>query len=88
MVGPTHSFSHSANNRRHSIKPRSLAGFGSGIGGIPETQEMLDYCAKHNIVTDIELIPIQKNQRSLRTHSQEQRQIPLHDRHAILEGVT
>jgi uncharacterized zinc-type alcohol dehydrogenase-like protein len=36
---------------------RSLAG--SGIGGIPETQEMLDYCAKHNIVSDIELIPIQ-----------------------------
>jgi uncharacterized zinc-type alcohol dehydrogenase-like protein len=37
---------------------RSLAG--SGIGGIPETQEMLDYCAKHNIVSDIELIPIQR----------------------------
>lgn len=30
----------------------------SSIGGIPETQEMLDYCAKHNIVSDIELIPI------------------------------
>lgn len=37
---------------------RSLAG--SLIGGIPETQEMLDYCAEHNIVSDIELIPIQK----------------------------
>jgi uncharacterized zinc-type alcohol dehydrogenase-like protein len=37
---------------------RSLAG--SGIGGIPETQEMLDYCAEKNIVSDIELIPIQK----------------------------
>jgi len=33
---------------------RSLAG--SGIGGIPETQEMLDYCAKHDITSDIELI--------------------------------
>ena len=33
---------------------RSLAG--SGIGGIPETQEMLDYCAKHGIGSDIELI--------------------------------
>lgn len=33
---------------------RSVAG--SSIGGIPETQEMLDYCAKHNIVSDIELI--------------------------------
>jgi len=29
---------------------------GSGIGGIPETQEMLDFCAEHNIVSDIELI--------------------------------
>jgi uncharacterized zinc-type alcohol dehydrogenase-like protein len=33
---------------------------GSGLGGIKETQEMLDYCAKHRIVSDIELIPIQK----------------------------
>jgi uncharacterized zinc-type alcohol dehydrogenase-like protein len=33
---------------------------GSAIGGIPETQEMLDFCAKHQIVSDIELIPIQK----------------------------
>ena len=30
----------------------------SGIGGIPETQEMLDYCAKHGIASDIELIGI------------------------------
>jgi alcohol dehydrogenase (NADP+) len=37
---------------------RSLAG--SGIGGIRETQEMLDYCAEKNIVSDIELIPVQK----------------------------
>jgi len=33
---------------------RSLAG--SAIGGLPETQEMLDYCAEHNIVSDIEII--------------------------------
>jgi uncharacterized zinc-type alcohol dehydrogenase-like protein len=31
---------------------------GSGIGGIAETQEMLDFCAEHNIVSDIELINI------------------------------
>lgn len=31
---------------------------GSGIGGIKETQEMLDFCAEHNIVSDIELIDI------------------------------
>ena len=35
---------------------------GSLIGGLPETQEMLDYCAEHNIVADVELIPIQKIQ--------------------------
>jgi uncharacterized zinc-type alcohol dehydrogenase-like protein len=33
---------------------------GSLIGGLAETQEMLDYCGKHKIVSDIELIPIQK----------------------------
>ncbi len=33
---------------------------GSMIGGIAETQEMLDYCAEHDIVSDIEIIPIQK----------------------------
>jgi uncharacterized zinc-type alcohol dehydrogenase-like protein len=33
---------------------------GSMIGGIKETQEMLDYCAEHNIMSDVEVIPIQK----------------------------
>ena len=33
---------------------------GSMIGGLPETQEMLDYCATHNILSDIELIPMSK----------------------------
>lgn len=37
---------------------RSLSG--SLIGGIKETQEMLDFCGKHNITADIELIPIEK----------------------------
>jgi uncharacterized zinc-type alcohol dehydrogenase-like protein len=50
-------------------KPAEIAAFplilgrrslgGSLIGGIPETQEMLDYCAKHGITSDIEMIPIQ-----------------------------
>ena len=40
------------------IPRRSVAG--SAIGGVPETQEMLDYCAAHNIVSDVEVIPIQK----------------------------
>jgi alcohol dehydrogenase (NADP+) len=37
---------------------RSLSG--SPIGGIKETQEMLDFCGKHNITADVEVIPIQK----------------------------
>ena len=37
---------------------RSIAG--SLIGGIAETQEMLDFCAEHGIVADIEMIPAQK----------------------------
>lgn len=51
-------------------KPLSLASFGlifgnrsvsgSNIGGIAQTQEMLDFCGKHNITADVEVIPIQK----------------------------
>jgi uncharacterized zinc-type alcohol dehydrogenase-like protein len=33
---------------------------GSGIGGVKETQEMLNYCAEKNIVADVEVIPIQQ----------------------------
>jgi uncharacterized zinc-type alcohol dehydrogenase-like protein len=33
---------------------------GSSIGGLAETQEMLDFCSKHNITSDVEVIPIQK----------------------------
>ena len=33
---------------------------GSLIGGIKETQEMLDYCGEHGIVSDVEVIPVQK----------------------------
>ncbi len=40
------------------MKRRHLAG--SLIGGIAETQEMLDFCGQHQIVSDIEMIPIQK----------------------------
>ena len=40
------------------FRRRSLAG--SIIGGIRETQEMLDFCAEHGVTSDIELIPIQK----------------------------
>jgi uncharacterized zinc-type alcohol dehydrogenase-like protein len=37
---------------------RSLSG--SNIGGLPETQEMLDFCGANNITADVELIPIQQ----------------------------
>lgn len=48
-----------------SVGPFLLAGArrtlaGSLIGGIKETQEMLDFCSKHGIACDIEVIPIQK----------------------------
>jgi uncharacterized zinc-type alcohol dehydrogenase-like protein len=47
----------------YSVHPFSIIGgrkslAGSGIGGIPETQEMLDFCAEHGIVSEIELIDI------------------------------
>jgi uncharacterized zinc-type alcohol dehydrogenase-like protein len=51
-------------------KPLSVAAFnllfgrrslsGSPIGGIAETQEMLDFCGRNNITADVEIIPIQK----------------------------
>jgi alcohol dehydrogenase (NADP+) len=40
------------------FKRRSLSG--SPIGGIPETQEMLNFCGEHNITADVEVIPVQK----------------------------
>ena len=36
------------------MKRRSIAG--SAIGGIAETQEMLDFCAEHNVASDVEMI--------------------------------
>jgi alcohol dehydrogenase (NADP+) len=40
------------------MRRRNLSG--SNIGGLAETQEMLDFCGKHNITADVEVIPIQK----------------------------
>jgi uncharacterized zinc-type alcohol dehydrogenase-like protein len=40
------------------VARRSLSG--SNIGGIAETQEMLDFCGQHGITADVEVIPIQK----------------------------
>jgi uncharacterized zinc-type alcohol dehydrogenase-like protein len=51
-------------------KPLALSSFalifgnrsvsGSNIGGIPQTQEMLDFCGQHDVTADVEVIPIQK----------------------------
>jgi len=40
------------------MRNRNLSG--SNIGGIAETQEMLDFCGQHNITAEVEVIPIQK----------------------------
>ena len=50
---------HPAPNVGNLIFKRRKLG-GSLIGGLPETQEMLDFCAEHGIVSDIELIPMEK----------------------------
>lgn len=44
----------------HNLISKRRQFVGSLIGGITETQEMLNFCATHNIVSNIELIPIQK----------------------------
>lgn len=43
-----------------SLIPRRRTLAGSLIGGIAETQEMLDFCGQHNLIADVEVIPIQK----------------------------
>ena len=40
------------------MRRRSFSG--SNIGGIAQTQEMLDFCGKNHITADVEVIPIQK----------------------------
>jgi uncharacterized zinc-type alcohol dehydrogenase-like protein len=43
-----------------SLIPRRRRFAGSMIGGIAETQEMLDFCGEHDVTADVEVIPIQK----------------------------
>lgn len=45
-------------NSQVAFHRRSVAG--SLIGSIAETQEVLDFCSKHGIVSDVEIIPIQQ----------------------------
>jgi hypothetical protein len=45
---------------------------------------MLDFCAEHGIVADIEMIRMRRDQRGLRAHAQERREVPLRDRHGSI----
>ena len=54
LLGP---YKSPSNNMELAMHRRSMAG--SVIGGIAETQEVLDFCAEHAILPEIELIPIQ-----------------------------
>ena len=56
---------------------------GSAIGGIAETQEMLDFCAEHGIVCDIELIAIQQVNEAYERLLKSDVQIPLCDRYGV-----
>ena len=58
---------------------------GSLIGGIAETQEMLDFCGQHNITSDVEVIPIQKLNEAYERLAQVRREVPLLDRHGFAE---
>ena len=60
---------------------RSLSG--SPIGGIAETQEMLDFCGEHNITADVEIIPIQKINEAYERMAQVRREVSLLHRHGF-----
>ena len=58
---------------------KSLAG--SGIGGIAETQEMLDFCAEHKIPSDIEVIAMSEVNEAYEPSPEKRRPLPLRHRH-------
>ena len=53
---------------------------GSMIGGMPETQEVLDFCAEHGIAADIQVIPAQRDQRGLRRAGRRRPGLPVRHR--------
>ncbi len=53
------------------------------IGGMQETQEMLDYCAEHDIVSDIEMTTLDKVAEAYDRVVKVRRQVPLRHRHRI-----
>lgn len=58
IVGAIEPITHELATAQIVVKRKSIAG--SLIGGIAETQEMLDYCAEHDIVSDVEVIGIRE----------------------------
>ena len=58
IVGAIEPITHDLATAQLVMKRKNIAG--SLIGGLAETQEMLDYCAEHNIVSDVEMIDIQE----------------------------
>ena len=65
------------------FRRRSLAG--SIIGGIRETQEMLDFCAEHGIASDIELIRIEQINEAYERLREGRCEVPFRDRHGVAE---
>jgi len=58
IVGAVEILKSGLDTRPLIFKRKSVAG--SVIGGIKETQEVLDFCAEHQVLPDVEMIPIQK----------------------------
>ena len=61
---------------------------GTNNGGIPQTQEMLDFCGEHGLGADIELIGVRLGQRGLGPRRRQRRQVPLRDRHRVTGRLT
>ena len=66
------------------FKRRRIAG--SPIGGIRETQEMLDFCARARHRLRHRGDPDAEDQRGLRAHAARRREVPLRDRHGVARG--
>ena len=60
---------------------------GSPIGGIAQTQELLDFCARKNILPETRNDPHGRDQRGLRADGALRRALPLRDRHGVADGA-
>ncbi len=74
------------NNMQTAMHRQSVAG--SLIGTIAETQDVLDFCAEHNIAPDIQVIPIQEYQRRLQEGHRRRSPLPLRHRHVHPETAS